>query len=74
MKIQKGTVLGLFEPVDEIEVSNVSNSDQEFVSHISKVGAEILPCHLKEMYENGRENLSIHQTEQFKQFSICQTR
>ena len=70
--IQKGTVLGLFEPVSCVEQCDINGKSDVFhLAESSEVSDnEELPFHLQDTYAKGIQNLSVNQKEEFRKFFI----
>ena len=71
VRIQKGTVRGLFEPLVAIEECDVNDTTQDLVSYISETDSnKDLPLNLQETYIDGSQNLSDTQQVQFQEVLI----
>ena len=67
VNIQKGTVLGLFEPVSVVKQCGINGTIQESAFHVSEIdNNEDVPSYLQETYKDGSQNLSPTQQVQFK--------
>ena len=64
VRIEKGTVIALLEPVEEVVEYNSESSDSVF--RIDETDCERLPEHLQKPFVEGRKDLNLEQTEQFQ--------
>ena len=65
--IQKGTVLGLCEPVSDVKQCNINRTTQEPVLHVADVNSqEELPSYPQDIYTDGSQNLSPTQQVEFR--------
>ena len=63
VRIMKGTVIALLEPVEEVAESSFRSTESVF--RVQEKGAETLPEHLQSIFEQGSKDLNPEQTEQF---------
>ena len=74
VSIQKGTVLGLFEPVSYVKQCDVNDRSDASVFHVAESvevsDNEELPLCLQDTYTEGSQNLSMMQKEEFRKFLI----
>ena len=63
VRIMKGTVIALLEPIEEVVENSTWNTEPVF--RVQEKSAETLPDHLQSMFEQGRKALDSEQTEQF---------
>ena len=64
VRIMKGTVIVLLEPIEEVVELNTGSSDPIF--RVQEINSEVLPEHLQMPFEEGRKDLSLEQAEQFQ--------
>lgn len=64
VRIMKGTVIAVLEPVEEVVESNSGRPDPVF--RVQEVNREMLPEYLHKMFEEGTKDLSLEQAEQFQ--------
>ena len=70
VRIMKGTVIALLEPVEEVAESSFWSTESVF--RVQEKSAETLPEHLQSMFEQGSKDLNPEQTEQFHSMLLRQ--
>ena len=74
VSIQKGTVLGLFEPISYVKQCDVNDRSDASVFHVAESvevsDNEELPLYLQDTYTEGSQNLSTTQKEEFRNFLL----